>query len=78
MFIIVKSVPLMQVPKMCYNVLQVVLGSRMDKNPAIAKCAPPARTKTITIYIAGSSNGRTVAFEAIYLGSNPGPAASLR
>ena len=26
--------------------------------------------------IAGSSNGRTVAFEAIYLGSNPSPAAS--
>ena len=26
---------------------------------------------------AGSSNGRTVAFEAIYPGSNPGPAANL-
>ncbi len=26
-------------------------------------------------YIAGSSNGRTAAFEVAYLGSNPSPAA---
>ena len=27
--------------------------------------------------IAGSSNGRTAAFGAVYLGSNPGPAARV-
>ena len=27
---------------------------------------------------AGSSNGRTAAFEAVYLGSNPSPAAVIK
>ena len=30
------------------------------------------------IFIAGSSNGRTAAFEAVYLGSNPSPAAKIK
>ncbi|TSC89963.1 MAG: hypothetical protein G01um10145_394 [Microgenomates group bacterium Gr01-1014_5] len=29
-------------------------------------------------YIAGSSNGRTAAFEVAYLGSNPSPAANYK
>lgn len=35
------------------------------------------RVKVCIVNIAGSSNGRTVAFGAIYFGSSPNPAANL-
>ncbi len=35
-----------------------------------------SRRSQFTIIIRGSSNGRTTAFEAVYLGSNPGPRAT--
>jgi hypothetical protein len=60
------------------------LVERLVANEKVAGSNPVSRSYyhrdtsdvSATFDVAGSSNGRTTAFEAVYLGSNPSPAAN--